>query len=146
MPQQQTMATNPQQQGTTQFPQQGGGLNNNGHPQGRGGGRGNGPTTKPAYSNTTKRFLNLWYFFSCGCDVDHDGFHSPARKPNHIKNVCREDAHKVMGACMKAAHKTMPDRTGAQPGWILAKQLSKPLWFIQQQEQYKQQYQQGQQR
>ena len=78
-----------------------------------------------AYSNTTKRFLNLWYCFSCGCDVNHNGVHCPVKKPNHINNVRREDAHKVMGACMKAAHKTLPDGTGAQPGWILAKQLSR---------------------
>ena len=116
MPQQQTMASNLQQQGTTQFPQQRGGWNNNGRPQGRGDVQGNDPTTKPAYSNTTKRFLNLWYCFSCGCDVDHDGFHCPAKKPNHIENVQRDDAHKVMGACMKAAHKTLPDGTGAQQG------------------------------
>ena len=146
VPQQQTMAANPPQQGNTQFPQQQGGWNNTGRPQGRGGGRGGGTAGRNAYSNTTKRFLNLWYCFSCGCDVDHDGFNCPAKKPNHIDNVRRDDAHKVMGACMKAAHKTMPDGTGAQPGWILAKQLSKPLWFIQQQEQYKsQQNQQGQQ-
>mmetsp|Transcript_19518 Transcript_19518/g.29625 ORF Transcript_19518/g.29625 Transcript_19518/m.29625 type:complete len:225 (+) Transcript_19518:265-939(+) len=146
VPQKQTMSANPPQQWNTQFPQQQGGWNNNGCPQGRGGGHGNGLAGRGAYSNTTKRFLNLWYYFSCGCDVNHNGFHCPAKKPNHINYVRREDVHKVMGACMKAAHKTLPGGTGAQPGWILAKQLSKRLWFIQQQEQYKsQQNQQRQQ-
>ena len=35
MPQQQTIATNPQQKGTAQFPQQRGGWNNNGRTQGQ---------------------------------------------------------------------------------------------------------------
>ena len=118
-----------------QYPQQQQGRwTNNGRAPRKGGNRQN----NAPYSNTIKRHMNLWYCFSCGCDVDHNGFQCPARKPNHIENVRREDAHKVLGACMKAAHKTLPDGTGAQPGYVLAKQLSKPLWFIQQQEQYKQ--------
>ena len=125
-----------------QYPQQQGGWTNSGRQPRRGGNRAN----STPYSNTIKTNMNLWYCFSCGCDVDHNGFQCPARKPNHIDNVRREDAHKVMGACMKAAHKTLPDGTGAQPGYILAKQLSKPLWFIQQQEQYKQMQQGGGQR
>ena len=75
--------------------------------------------------------------------MDNGGFHCPARKPNHIENVQRDNACKVMEACMKAAHTSMTDVTGAQSGWILAKQLSKPLSFIQQQEQYRQMSQQG---
>ena len=54
-----------------------------------------------------KNNMNLWYCFSCGYSVNHNGFQCPAKKPNHIENVRREDAHKVMGACMKAAHKML---------------------------------------
>ena len=132
-PRQQTMPTQ-------QYPQQQqGGWTNNARQQRRGR---NKPNNAP-YSNTVKTHMNLWYCFSCGCDVDHNGFQCPAQKMNHIENVRREDAHKVLGACMKAAHKTLPDGTGAQPGYILAKQLSKPLWYIQQQEQYRQMHQGG---
>ena len=75
-PQQQTI---PNQQ----FPQQQGGWSNNGYQPCRGGNKAN----NAPYSNTIKTNMNLWYCFSCGCDVDHNGFQCPARKTNHIDNV-----------------------------------------------------------
>ena len=42
---------------------------------------------------------------------------------------------------MKAQHKTLPDGTGAGHGWILAVQLRKANWVIDQNEQWKQQHQ-----
>ena len=39
---------------------------------------------------------------------------------------------------MKAQHKTLPDNTGAGNGLILAKQLRKANWVMDQNEQWKQ--------
>ena len=40
---------------------------------------------------------------------------------------------------MKAQHKTLPDGTGAGNRWILAQQLRKSNWVMDQNEQWKQQ-------
>ena len=80
---------------------------------------------KPAFSNTLKTHNNLWYCFSCGYDVDHDGYHCPAPRWDHIPDVPRDLAHEVPGACMKAAHKTLPDGTGAGKGWIISQAITK---------------------
>ena len=42
---------------------------------------------------------------------------------------------------MKAQHKTLPDGTGARQGCILAVQLRKENWVMDQNEQWKQQHQ-----
>jgi len=82
---------------------------------------------QPTHTNGWKTFQNLMYCFSCGYDVDHDGFNCPleCRKEGHIPNVPRDQAHMVQYACMKAQHKTLPDGTGAGKGWILAGPISK---------------------
>ena len=87
-------------------------------------------TVKEPFSNTRKTHLNLWYCFTCGYDVDHPGNRCPVAKPNHIPNVPRDEAHTVPGACMKAAHKTLPDGTGAGKGWILSQNLTKHQWAM----------------
>jgi hypothetical protein len=92
-----------------------------GNPQGQPGGRGN----SLPYSNAIKHNLNLCYCFSCGYDVDHQGFQCQDARSNHIPTVKREDAHTIWGASMKAQHKTLPDGTGAGMGWILAQNLRK---------------------
>jgi hypothetical protein len=72
-----------QQMPNQQYPVQQGGWANNGRQPRRGGTKAN----NAPYSNTIKRHMNLWYCFSCGCNVDHNGFNCPAHKPNHVKNV-----------------------------------------------------------
>ena len=42
---------------------------------------------------------------------------------------------------MKAQHKTLPDGMGAGHGWILAGQLRKANWVMEQNKQWKQQHQ-----
>ena len=53
----------------------------------------------------------------------------------------RNEAHTVAGALMKAQHKKLPDGTGAGHGWILAGQLLKANWVMDQNEQWKKQHQ-----
>ena len=111
---------------------------------GRGGGRNSGNTQR-AYSNTVKQHLNLLYCFSCGYDVDHDGYNCPPRcqKKFHLPHVKRDEAHTYEGACMKAQHKTLPDGTGAGLGWIMTKNMEKGRFVLDKQAQWRQQ-QQGQ--
>ena len=110
------------------------------------GGRNSGNTQR-AYSNTVKQHLNLLYCFSCGYDVDHDGYNCPPRcqKRFHLPHVKRDEAHTYEGACMKAQHKTLPDGTGAGLGWIMTKNMEKGRFVLDKQAQWKQQ-QQGRQR
>ena len=89
------------------------------------GDRRNANNTQKAYSNSLKQNVNLLYCFSCGYDVDHDGYNCPpnCQKQVHLPHVKRDDAHMYEGACMKAQHKTMPDGTvaaGARPGCQLS--------------------------
>jgi hypothetical protein len=98
------------------------GNHQHGHQQGRQpGGRGNGMP----FSNAIKQNMNLCYCFTCGYDVDHQGFQCPVPRNDHIPTVSRDDAHTIWGASMKAQHKTLPDGTGAGMGWILAQNLRK---------------------
>ena len=55
--------------------------------------------------------MNLLYCFSCGYDVDHDGYNCPTncQKHVHLPQVKRDEAYMYEGACMKAQHKTLPD-------------------------------------
>jgi hypothetical protein len=82
---------------------------NQGQQRGQPVGRGNGLP----YSNAIKQNMNLCYCFSCGYDVDHQGFQCPDPRVNHIPTVKRKDTHTIWGASMKAQHKTLPDGTGA---------------------------------
>lgn len=83
------------------------------------------PCNRPAFSNTLKTYLNLWYCFSCGYDVDHNGYNCPNPKLNHIPNVHCDHVHTIEGTCMKAVNKTLPDGTGAGKGWILTQAMKK---------------------
>jgi hypothetical protein len=103
-------------------------------------GRGNGVP----YSNAIKQHLNLCYCFSCGYDVDHQGFQCPAPRNDHIPTVNRGDAHTIWGASMKAQHKTLPDGTGAGMGWILAQNLRKANFVMDRREENAQQWRQRQ--
>jgi hypothetical protein len=100
------------------------------------GGRANGIP----YSNAVKQHLNLCYCFSCGYDVDHQGFQCQDPRNNHIPAVKREDAHTIWGASMKAQHKTLPDGTGAGMGWILAQNLRKANFVMDKREENAQQW------
>ena len=64
--------------------------------------------------------------------MDHDGWQCQYKKTTHIPNVPSDEAHTVAGASMKAQHKTLPDGTGARHGWILAGQLCKAKWVMDQ--------------
>ena len=74
------------------------------------------------------------YFYSCRYEVDHAGWQYQYKKTNHIPIVPRDEAHPVAGASIKAQHKTLPDGTGAGHGWILAGQLRKANWVMDQNE------------
>ena len=69
------------------------------------------------------RCVVLLYCFSCGYDVDHDGYNCPTncQKHVHLPQVKRDKAHMYEGAFMKAQHKTLPDGTGAGQGRIMTK-------------------------
>eukprot|EP00978_Attheya_sp_CCMP212_P010665 scaffold25948_cov32-Attheya_sp.AAC.3 len=97
--------------------------------------------TQQAYSNTLKQHLNKLYCYSCGYDVDHDGYHCPVnfQKPTHLPHITRDNAHLVDGASMKAQHKTLPDGTGAGQGWVLERNLGKARYTMQKREEWKQQ-------
>ena len=99
-----------------------------------------------SYSNTMKIHNNLSYLYSCGYNVDHNGlqFHPNTRKRTHIPNVGRNESHTIAGASMKVQHKTLPDGFGSGKGWILAQQLRKSNWVMDQQVTCKQQQQQQQ--
>ena len=111
---------------------------------GRGGSNYNPDTnmrTQQPYSNTLKQQLNTLYCYSCGYDVDHDGYHCPVnlQKQSHLPHITRENAHLVDGASMKAQHKTLPDGTGAGQGWVLERNLGKARYTMQKREEWKQQ-------
>jgi hypothetical protein len=110
---------------------------------GRGyGGRRNRNNQNAPYSNTQKRHLNLYYCFTCGYDVDHEGHQCPfGIQGQHMPNVKRNEAHLYanQGASMKGQHKTLPDGTGAGQGWILAQSVTKAQWTMQHQQQPNQQ-------
>lgn len=85
------------------------------------------------YSNTQKHFPNLKYCYSCGYDVDHDGYNCPDEKRGHIPNVHRDQVHLVPGARMRAQHKVLPDGTGVGKGWLLAQAANKGFFMMAQQ-------------
>jgi len=121
--------------------------------RGRGyGGRGQGSNRNTnneqrKYSNTTKQHLNQLYCYSCGFDVDHDGYNCPpnCQKMRHLPHVKRDEAHMYEGACMKAQHKTLPDGSGAGRGWIMTKNMEKGRFVLDKRAAWKQQQQQQQQ-
>ena len=75
-----------------------------------------------------KEHPNLLYCFSCGYDVDHDGYGCQQAKYNHIPNIPRDRAHECQGACMKGQHKALADGTGVGKGWILSQNIGKAQW------------------
>ena len=102
----------------------------------------NRPRNAP-FSNTMKTHQNLLYCFSCGYDVDHNGWQCPWPKEGHIPDVHRDVAHEVPGACMVAQHKTLPDGTGAGKGWILAQSITKAQYVMDGRRQWAQQQGRG---
>lgn len=112
-------------------------------------GQGNGQPNRRAqseqYSNKLKTHQNLLYCYSCGYNVDHDGWNCSCPKAHHIPNVHRDQAHEYDRASMKAQHKTLPDGTGVGKGWILAQNLSKANYVMDLQRQWRQQRQPDQQ-
>ena len=109
-------------------------------------GRRNDGNVNKKYSNTIKQNLNLLYCYSCGYDVDHDGYHCPphCQKLHHLPHIKREEAHTMDEACMKAQHKTLPDGTGAGRGWIMTKNMEKGRYVLDKRAAWKQQQQAGQ--
>ena len=114
------------------------------------GGRGGNPhnqdvhmRTQAAYSNTQKTHLNNLYCYSCGYDVDHDGYNCPVnlQKQTHLPQITRDNAHLCAGASMKAQHKTLPDGTGAGQGWVLETNLGKARFTMQKRQEWKTQQQ-----
>jgi hypothetical protein len=83
----------------------------------------------PPFSNAVKRHNNLLYCYSCGYDVDHDGYGCTNPKVHHVPSVTRAMAHTVPRASMKAQHKTLPDGTGAGMGWILSESIGKASYI-----------------
>lgn len=101
-----------------------------------GGGRRNQNNNNAPFSNTQKKFLNLFYCFTCGYDVDHEGNQCPyGVQGHHMPYVKRNEAHMYAdrGASMRGQHKTLPDGTGAGQGWILAQSVTKAQWTMNQQ-------------
>ena len=62
---------------------------------GRGQNSGRGKAPQQKYINTLKSHINLLYCYSCGYDVDYDGYHCPpaCQKMHHLPQVSRDDAH-----------------------------------------------------
>jgi len=89
-----------------------------------------GRGAQPPFSNRLKEHDNLLYCFSCGYDVDHNGYQCQNQKDGHIPNVPRDQAHMVYRACMKAQHKTLPDGSGLGQGFVLQHNLTKAA-FVQ---------------
>ena len=98
------------------------------------------------YSNTMKQNNNLSYCYSCGYDVDYNRWkcHPSNRKRAYLTNFSREEAHTIAGASMKVKHKTLPDGSGDGKWWILAQQLRKSNWVMDQQDTWKHLQQQQQ--
>ena len=92
------------------------------------------------YSNTMKQNNNIMYCYSCGYNVDQNGWqcHPNNLKRTYIPNFSRGEAHTIAGASMKAQHKTLPGVSGAGKVWILAQQLQKANWVMDQQDTWKQ--------
>ena len=84
----------------------------------------------PPYSNTQKYYPNLMYCYTCGYDVNHDGYNCQRPAKGHIPNVHRNEAHLVPGASMKAQHKVLPDGTGAGKGWLMAQATNKGFYTM----------------
>ena len=110
------------------------------------GDRRNANNTQNAYSNALNLYINLLHFFSCGYDVDHDGYTCPPSCQNkiHLPNVKRDEAHMYKGACMRAQHKTFPDGIGAGRGWIMIEQTDNRRFVLDKQAAWKAQKQIGQ--
>ena len=81
-------------------------------------------------SNAEKQYHIMWYYFSCGYDVNYQGFQCPHAKPNHIPNVARDKAHLVPGAIMKRQHKVLPDGSSASKEWIQTKGMNKAFYIM----------------
>ena len=88
----------------------------------------------------------LLYCYSCGHDVDHNGWqwHPNNQKRTHTTNVSQVEAHIISVASKKVQHKTLPGFYRDGKGWILAQQLRKANWVMNQQDIWKQQQQQQQ--
>ena len=83
-----------------------------------------------AYSNTKKRWNNLYYCASCGYDVDHEGARCPNPKQGHNPHIKRDKAHLHPGASMIAQHKMLPDGSGQGKGWLMAQATSKGFFTM----------------
>ena len=75
--------------------------------------------------------MKVLYCFSCGYDVDHDGYNCPStcQKQIHLPNIKWDDSHMYKGACMRVQHKTLPDGTGSGQGWIMTNQMESTLTY-----------------
>ena len=81
------------------------------------------PSHNAPFSNTSKRFNNLFCCDTCGVDVDHDGPNCTVAKPGHRWNLSgahRNIWHTIPGASQKGGHKALPDGTGQLEGFIQA--------------------------
>ncbi len=94
------------------------------------------------FSNKVKNNMNLLYCYSCGYDVDHNGYNCPDPKGYHIPNVKRDVTHEVPRTCMCVQHKVLPDGIGAGKGWILAQSIMKAKYVMNDNQQWSQQNQQ----
>jgi hypothetical protein len=84
-----------------------------------------------------KTHNNLLYCYTCGYDVDHDGFACHIGIAGcHIPNVKRDKAHMCPGASMKAQHKMLPDGTGQGKGWLLAPSITKAQFTMNKQQEH----------
>ena len=60
--------------------------------------------------------MNLFYCYSCGYDVNHEGHQCPHPRPNHIPGVPRDEAH----LCPWASGK----------GWLIAQAANKGFYTM----------------
>ena len=93
-----------------------------------------------------KQNNNLMYYYSCGCDVDHNRwkYQPNNRNRTHIPNVSLDEEHTIAVASMKSQHNTLPDILVAGKVWILAQQLLKLNQLMEQQDTWRNQHQQQQ--
>ena len=69
------------------------------------------------YSKTAKTHLNLFYYRSCGYDVDNDGWSFLYKKEDHVPNIPRYESHEYYGVSMKSQHKWLPNVSGMGKGF-----------------------------
>ena len=99
------------------------------------------------HTKKVKRFPDLYYFFTCGYDVNKPGTTCPvADLIYQMPKIPRYEAHMYVnhGASMVVQQKSLKDGTGEGMGWILENRTSKEQFVMQRQQEFTKKHQQKQ--